>query len=221
MTIDPATAHTDHLDTADPLLQAAHWNALAVIDSGWQLRKVRYSHNTGVAALDVHTPTHRGLTITSANAVIPTRCTSTHLVVRLAQQIATLGQRGDDLLGDLTWLLTEHTTTTRYPALRCDPIPDPMLQRRQPLALRRAFWLLVTIVGEHRWNVRHLGEDIAGGGFIADIPHDVLAVFPASIPPDGTAAAHLARLLPTLDTTAQNYLRRLDTAALTRPLGAS
>ncbi|MGD9622277.1 MAG: hypothetical protein AB7G47_19810 [Mycolicibacterium sp.] len=214
MSIDP-TAVSTNLDITDPLLRVAHWNALAVIDSGWQLRKLRYSHSTGVAALDVHTPTHRGLTITSANPIVPTCCTNTPLVVRLAQQVATLGQRGGDLLGDLTWLLSEHTTAPRYPALRRDSIPDKTLLR-QPLALRHAFWLLTTVVGEHGWRIHHLGEDIAGGGFVADIPNDVLAVFPASMPPDGTAAAHLARMLPTLAPSALNYLRHINTTALTR-----
>jgi hypothetical protein len=62
--------------------------------------------------------------------------------------------------------------------------------------------------------VHHLGEDIAGGGFIADIPDDVRAIFPATMEYDGTAAAALARLLPTLQAPDLALLKNLDYRAL-------
>lgn len=42
---------------------------------------------------------------------------------------------------------------------------------------RTAAWLLARLVGKYGWEIQHLGEDIAGGGFIANIPGDVQAIF--------------------------------------------
>ena len=63
-------------------------------------------------------------------------------------------------------------------------------------------------------NVILLGEDIAGGGFIANIPGDVQAIFPASMEYDGTAAAALARMLPQVPARELRVLARLDYRAL-------
>jgi hypothetical protein len=182
------------------------------LDAGWQLRKLRFISSTGASAIDVHTPTHRGLTITNTDPAPALPFASTTHAVRLANSVADLGQRGGDLLGDLQWVLTDHLKqTTRSPQPRPDRIPDPVLieqRRHQPLNFRSAFWLLSTLVCDYKWQISQIGDDLAGGGFIADIPNDVIAVFPASMAADGTTAATLARLIPNLDRVSRDYLRR-------------
>lgn len=215
---------TDHLD---PAVRRACWDALVLLDAGWQLRKLRFISSTGASALDVHTPTHRGLTITSTDPSHPYALphpgedgthspalpfASTPHAVRLANAVAALGQRGGDLLGDLSWALTDHMkTATHSPQSRPTRIPDPVLtrqRRHQPPNFRTAFWLLSTLVCDYKWQISHLGDDLAAGGFLADIPNDVIAVFPASMAADGTEAATLARLIPHLDRFSLDYLRR-------------
>lgn len=192
----------------DPQIRAAYWDALALIDAGWQLRKLRFVTLTGAGAIDVHTPTHRGLTITSTDGDLTLELPSAHIAVRLAASVGALGRLGGDRLGDLTWLLSEHVGAPRPTPPRRDAIPDPTLLRQPGTNLRTAFWLLVTLVCDYQWQVTDLGEAIAGGGFVADIPADAAVIYPASCQPDGTVAAALARLIPTLDHASLQYLRR-------------
>jgi hypothetical protein len=45
------------------------------------------------------------------------------------------------------------------------------------------------------WQVSDVGTPAAAGGFIADIPGETVAIYPASMPDDRTVASALARLL--------------------------
>jgi hypothetical protein len=200
----------------DPELRAAYWDALALNDAGWQLRRLRYVPFTDTGIIDAHTPTHRAITITTRTTLrhLPAHLPGTGNALRLAGQVAALGKSGDRV-DDLAWLITGSLPPARTIPPRRDPIPDPALTR-QPSQLRIAFWLLATLVCDYSWHISHLGEDLAGGGFIADIPHDVTAVYPASAPIDGTAAAALARLIPALPGEGLQYLRHASTAALAR-----
>ena len=53
-------------DINDPELRAAYWDALALIDSGWQLRRLRYIPATNAGVIVAHTPTGRPVTIPPA-----------------------------------------------------------------------------------------------------------------------------------------------------------
>lgn len=213
----PAVPGLDH--ETDPTLRRAYWDALTLLDAGWQLRKMRFDSYTRTAEIDLHTPTHRGLTIPSTGTVPTLPFVDADRALRLAQAVATLGQRGGDYLGDLQWALSTHLPSPmRQPRSRDDQIPDPNLaaqRTHQPLNLRTAFWLLATLVVDYGWLISDIGDPIAGGGFIADIPDDLTAVFPASMHLDGTTAAQLARLIPQLDPRSRDYLRRITPAALT------
>lgn len=221
----PAFPGTD--TDVDPTIRRAYWDALTLLDAGWQLRKMRFDPFAGTGAIDLHTPTHRALTIPSTGSMPTLPFAAADRAIRLAGIVATLGQRGGDHLGDLQWLLSEHVhATTRTPQARRDQIPDPTLiahRVHQPANLRTAYWLLATLVIDYGWLISDLGDPIAGGGFIADIPDDLTAVFPASMQLDGTTAAQLARLIPKLDPRSLDYLRRIkpsDLAAARHAIGA-
>jgi hypothetical protein len=209
---------TEHIPAApvigDPELRTAYWDALALNDAGWLLRRLRYVPFTDTGIIDAHTYTHRAITITSRTPLrhLPAHLPGTGTALRLAGRVAALGKSGDRV-ADLAWLITGSLPTARTIVPRHDPIPDPALTR-QPNQLRFAFWLLGTLVCDYSWRISHLGEDLAGGGFIADIPHDVTAVYPASVPIDGTVATALARLIPALKGEELQYLRHTSTAAL-------
>ncbi|GAT07691.1 hypothetical protein H7I77_09925 [Mycolicibacterium novocastrense] len=192
-------------------IRAAYWDALALIDSGWQLRKLRFIALTGAGAIDVHTPTHRGLTITSADRHLHLELPNAHIAIRLAAAVGALGRKGGDCLSDLAWLLSDQVGSPRPRPPRRDPIPDPTLLRQPSANLRTAFWLLVTLVCDYQWRISDLGETVADGGFIAEIPADATVIYPGTCQPDGTTAAALARLIPTLDHASLAYLRHANT----------
>jgi len=201
----------------DPTLRVAYWDAIALLDAGWQLRKMRFVAATGAGAVDLCTPTHRGVTVESTDrARRHLNLPNSHLAVRLAQAVAILGARGDDSLADLSWQLSAHSPGPK-PLVNFGHahIPDPELSR-QPVNLRTAYWLLTVLVCDYQWRLHSLGEEYVGGGFIADIPRDLTVIYPASTTPDGTAAAALARLLPSLDPSSLHYLRLLDPVMLAK-----
>lgn len=201
----------------DPDMRAAYWDAVALLDAGWQLRKLRFIAATNAGAVDVCTPTHRSLTITSTDRRLHVNLPNTHLALRLARTVAILGRRDVDSLSDLAWQLSSRAPagSKALVSFGHTVIPDPRLNR-QPVNLRTAFWLLAVLACDYQWRISGLGEDVAGGGFVADIPGDVTAIYPAAMPLDGTAAAALARLLPSLDQSSLQYLRRLSPVQLTK-----
>jgi hypothetical protein len=203
----PRAAAPDH---ADPTICRAYWDAVTLLDAGWQLCRLRFDSFTRAAVLDLHTPTHRALKVTGTEPMSAIPFREAFRVIRLAEAVTSLGRRGGDLLGDLQWLLASHLQTQRLPQPRRDHVPDPTLSA-QPVALRTAFWLLATLVAGYGWQVTNLGEEVAGGGFIADIPDDdVTAVFPSAITVDDTTtAAQLARLIPRLNHSCVAYLRQV------------
>lgn len=208
----------------DPIVRRAYWDALTLLDHGWQLRKVRFQIGTGLGALDVHTPSHRAVTILSANPTIALPFPGADRAHRLAHDVATLGHRGDDSLTDLQWALSDQIKSTSLtPQPRRDMVPDPTLSKNrahQSINLRTGFWMLATLVVDYGWHVSNIGDEVAGGGFIADIPSDTTAVFPASMALDATTAAQLARLIPKLKSDEREYLRRLTAADLAAALAA-
>ncbi|MCT7373008.1 hypothetical protein [Mycolicibacterium llatzerense] len=220
----PVVPGVDHVD---PTIRRAYWDAVTLLDAGWQLRKLRFDSFARTAAIDLHTPTHRAVTIHSTGIAPALPFAETARAFRLACAVASLGQRGGDDLGDLQWQLTEHIRSTSLnPLARRDRIPDPNLianRDHQPVNFRTAFWQLATLVADYGWHVSNIGDEIAGGGFIADIPNDLTAVFPASMADDGTTAAQLAQRIQKLDRRSLDYLRRATPttlAAARRIIGA-
>jgi hypothetical protein len=141
------------------------------------------------------------------------------IVVRLVATVALLGQRDDHALERLAWYLTAHSGQRRSRLVTCllgqIGIPDPAL-REQPRTLRMAFWLLSALVCESGWLVTDLGSDVAGRGFVADIPGEITAIFPANMARDGSYGAELACLIGGLSPTALDYLRSHNVHTLTQ-----
>jgi hypothetical protein len=61
--------------------------------------------------------------------------------------------------------------------------------------IRAAYWFAVTLTDDYGWKLSEIGTPAAGGGFIADIPGEAVAIYPAWMPDDYTVASALARLL--------------------------
>ncbi|WP_285030625.1 hypothetical protein [Mycolicibacterium sp. lyk4-40-TYG-92] len=89
-------------------------------------------------------------------------------------------------------------------------IPGMICQPPRPV--RVAYWWANALQAQG-WCLRALGEQLAGGGFIAEIgvtgEESVWVVFPRNMPDDGTEASALANFLQRLTFDQRNYLRRL------------
>jgi hypothetical protein len=200
----------------------ACWSAVAIIDRGWQFKRLEFDDNTATAFVVAQSPTHRVVTVhwdlrghRLGRQQVPGRRDAMHLL-KFANDVASLGihdaETGEALLDQLCWLVQTLSTRVR-PAgsWRCtDTLPTLPADEQPRPAVRAAAWLIARLTCEYNWWVRHLGEDIAAGGFLAEVPGDVLAVFPASMSDDGTAGAALARMMPTLSAVEVNLLRHLD-----------
>jgi hypothetical protein len=201
----------------------AYWTAADLTDHGWHLQRLTFDVDTFTAFVTARSPTRRVVTLSwdlrghrISRRQVPGR--EAMFLLKLAQDVAHLGthdaETGEDLLSQLCWLVQSREQGTRHHrGWRRTSILPTVSEQPQPRA-RVAAWLIARLVAKYRWQVRHLGEDIAGGGFIAEIPGDVLAVFPATMDDDGTAAASLARLIPKLGHRDLAVLRNLDYRAL-------
>lgn len=89
-------------------------------------------------------------------------------------------------------------------------IPGMICQPPRPV--RVAYWWAKALQA-HGWQLWALGEQLAGGGFIAEIGvtggESVWVVFPRTMPVDGTEASALANFIPRLTFDQRNYLRRI------------
>ncbi len=89
-------------------------------------------------------------------------------------------------------------------------IPGMICQPPRPV--RVAYWWANALRAQG-WRLFALGEQVAGGGFIAEIGLDrdesVWVVFPRGMPDDGTEASALANCFQRLTFDQRHYLRRL------------
>jgi hypothetical protein len=85
---------------------------------------------------------------------------------------------------------TQDQRTWDIPGLPAHLQPAPQI--------KAAYWFAATLTDDHGWKLCEIGSDIAAGGFIADIPGETMAIYPASMADDHTTAAALARLLGTM-----------------------
>ena len=109
------------------------------------------------------------------------------------------------LLGDSRLLRQSRSAernSAHIPGMICQP----------PRPVRVAYWWANALQAQG-WRLCALGEQLAGGGFIAEIGlaggESVWVVFPRNMPDDGTEASALANFIQRLTFDQRNYLRRL------------
>lgn len=204
----------------------AHWTAVDQVACGWNPKVLEFDPHTATALVAATTPTRHKVTVSwdlrdndAPRQQWTGQASPNRRLDELVRAVASLRQEdagtGDERLTQLCWQVQWHLGSAHRHQrnwrsngqLPTVPAADqPMTQEGA------AGWLIARLVANYLWRVRHLGEDIAGDGFIANIPADVLAIFPATMQYDGTAAAGLARMLPTVQT--QDLLASLDYRAL-------
>ena len=108
---------------------------------------------------------------------------------------------GHDYLRDLVMLLAANTVPRRPPKLqwRTWRIPGVGGCQQPSARVRAAYWFAATLTDDYGWELSEIGAPTARGGFVADIPGEAMAIYPATMPDDHTTAAALARLLGAMD----------------------
>jgi hypothetical protein len=207
----PAAAGTTA--TAIPAVLDAFRTLQQLHTNGWRIHNLDYLAGAGDAAITAESPTRRRVTVNwnrSTGQINRQQVSGSAVVylVKAAHDIAYLGnldaigpQEGRlDQLRDMARRLGHDPRADRRHWWRTDPLPCLPAERQPSSKCRAAAWLMARLIGDYGWHITEVGEATAGGGFIAEIPGDTLAVFPAGIDDDDhTAAAALARLLPQLD----------------------
>ncbi len=209
-----STAPTPRADAdlagVSPAVRDAYRTLEGMHRSGWRLHNIEFDTETSTATITAETPTHRRVTVDWNRATgqidrHQVNGSAAVFLVKAAHDVAYLGhadntgpRRGQ--LDELRWLAQGLAGRPR-PAIRpChDPIPGLPAERQPSAQCRAAAWLMARLVGDYGWRITAVGEDIAGYGFIAELPGDVLAVYSAGMDADGTPGGDLARLLPRLD----------------------
>lgn len=138
--------------------------------------------------------------------------TGEHVTVYETHRLRTAADRFAAALGALArdpWphmALTEvcdHLAAQGHPVvvepvrLRFDQIPSlPAFAQPRP-ALTAAYWCARALV-HNRWCLSQFGQDLAQGGYVAEVPDGAVIVVPADVIDDGTPVTALARLIPEL-----------------------
>jgi hypothetical protein len=81
---------------------------------------------------------------------------------------------------------------------RTQDIPGLPAHLQPTQQIKAAYWFAATLTDDYGWKLFEIGSDTAAGGFIADIPGETMAIYPASMADDHTTASALARLLGTM-----------------------
>ncbi|TKV35300.1 hypothetical protein [Mycobacteroides abscessus] len=166
-------------------IRKAYWYGLRLHNYGWLVHSLECTSKgaTSTAEVVLETPSHRVIICRSDGRTniaqeLPDMFA---LAVRLVAIDA--GTRGiRTLRTQLRSLLTEHRRPGHPSWLHVSPLQ---------LARQAAYEL----IDQHHWTLSGFGSALAQGGFIADIPGDTVAVYPAGMAPDGTPAGALAHAL--------------------------
>jgi len=175
------------------VVRDAYWYATQLIDAGWLIRRVGSTEDGGFFVAE--TPRRRVVSVDGRHRP------DTDPAAQFAKSITLLAAagagEGRDYLGDLARLLAEHAPQRRpaTPAWRTWPIPGVPAALQPIPKIRAAYWFAVTLADDYGWDLAEIGRPTAAGGFIAEIPGETVAIFPASMLDDDTVGSALARLL--------------------------
>jgi len=178
-------------------LDEACWYGTRLISHGWIIRTVGASARGGYFVAE--TPHGRAVTVGPGHrrAVSDGAEEFADAITVLA---ATGAQHGHDYLRELMVLLAAHAAPRRPASLvwRTWAIPELPVNQQPTVRVRAAYWFAATLADDYGWQLYEVGSPTAGGGFIADIPAEAMAIYPASMPDDRTIGSALARMLPAM-----------------------
>ena len=171
----------------------AYWYASQLMNVGWLIRRIGTTAEGGFFVAE--TPRRRVVSVDERSR--PDADPATQFAKSITALAAAGAAEDRDYLDDLVRLLARHAplrqrATLTWCTWRIPGIPDGL----QPIPkVRAAYWFAVTLTDDYGWYLFDFGTPTAGGGFIADIPGETIAIYPALMLDDGTVASALARLL--------------------------
>jgi hypothetical protein len=160
---------------------------------GWAIRRIGSTEQGGF--FEAETPRRRVVSVDEGAGP------SSDPAVQFAKSITTLAAasaaEGRDYVRDLVCLLSDNALVRRPAKLtrRSWDIPGLPKHLQPTPKIKAAYWFAVTLTDDYGWKLFEIGTDTAAGGFIADIPGETIAIYPASMVDDHTVASALARLL--------------------------
>jgi hypothetical protein len=181
----------------------AYWVAMELAGKGWGFKSFGYDPASDTATVAAFSPGGRAVTVhKSVTEPLADHPTVDRALSELARAVARLGyqDRGSGvemLLTQLRWLVQSgiKNPVRQQIRARTDRLPT-LPETEQPNGrVRTAAWTIAHLVVIKRWHIAALGQDIAGGGFIAEIPGEGLYIYPAGGNGDGTPAGALAGML--------------------------
>jgi hypothetical protein len=184
---------------ASTVVHDAYWYASRLINVGWVIRRIGATEHGGFFVAE--TPRRR---VVSVDGHAGTRSDPAAQFARSITTLAAAGAaEGRDYLHDLVRLISDNAMLRQPATLTWRTWDIPCLpQHLQPIPkIRAAYWFAVTLTDDYGWKLFEIGRDTAGGGFIADIPGETMATYPASMSDDRTVASALARLLGSMSAT--------------------
>ncbi|MDR3664753.1 MAG: hypothetical protein P4L86_30925 [Mycobacterium sp.] len=121
----------------------------------------------------------------------------------------------DNLTVDMPALLRDSRLPIQPQSAERNSAHIPGMICQPPRPVRVAYWW-ASVLQAQGWRLCALGEQVARGGFIAEITEEsgesVWVVFPRNMPDDGTEASALANFIQRLTFDQRRYLRRLVSA---------
>ncbi len=212
-TISAVAVHAQPVEGIRPL----YWWARELRRRGDILVDLRFDTITKAATVTVRLASYRTVTVVRRH----------DNKAALAHDLPTLIAEGVWRLGSLGWtaevraitdLLGQHgLILAAAPVARCTrPLSGWVTQPDR--AVRMAYWWAVALK-RHGWKLYACGDQVARGGFIAEIPNadggTDLVVYPGGMPDDGTEASVLANHLARLGKSQRRIVEQVigDTAA--------
>lgn len=196
----------------------AYWVAMDLVEKGWGFKAFGYERASDTATVAAFSPGGRAVTVRkSVTEPLARHSTIDHGLSELALAVARLGYQDRDsavevLLTQLRWLVQAGIKRPIRQQIRCrtDKLPTLPDSEQPSGQVRVAAWTIAHLVVNKRWHIAALGQDIAAGGFIAEIPGEGLYIYPAGGTGDGTPAGALVGMLASLRAEDIATLARLD-----------
>lgn len=185
----------------DPLARAVFWQLLALHNSSYVVLEAGFDFLTEEATLVLETPErdvreYRRMRFDNAEAPGDAECAFA------LDLIWGMGTRSS----------TPHSVGHLQRILLRRKILQPMKavpgRGAQPDSLVRAAYWQGRALGRAGWKLGSVGQPESQGGFAAEIG-DLWHIFPSSMLPDGTVAASLARMIPSLGQSRSSDLESL------------
>lgn len=179
-------------------VREAYWYGTRLLHHGWIIRCIGATERGGYFVAE--TPGGRAVTVGSGAR----RGVHVDIAEQFADSITALARQSrfdrHNHVRDLLMLISAQPVPRRPAQLRWRTwhIPGLSAAQQPPARVRAAYWFAATLTDDYRWALFDVGSPSARGGFVADVPGEVIAIYPAGMLDDGTTASALARLLAAL-----------------------